>query len=150
MKIPAIIVDIDDTFVDSAHKADSVKKSDWKMFAELSEEDQVNRWCSDIVESMAHKFSYHILFVTSRNSDMHDQTYKFIMENLDNEVKWNLYMRNLGDLRHASVVKLEIYKTIIEPTFDVMFVLDDNKEVIEMFREIGVTALQCGEGLYNG
>ena len=55
-------------------------------------------------------------------------------------------MRKEGDHRRDSIVKKEIYDTLIKDEFDVEFVLDDRQQVVDMWREIGLKCLQVAEG----
>lgn len=48
------------------------------------------------------------------------------------------YMRKTGDNRKDSIVKKEIYDTLIEPYYNVLFVVDDRPQVVEAWREIGL------------
>jgi len=141
MKIPAIIVDIDDTFVDAKHKKKFVLAGDWEAFTKASEEDMVNPWCKNIIEAL----NYHVLFVTGRGDEMYEQTHKFLEDNL-NDTDFSLYMRKEGDKTEDTIIKKEIYKTIIEPTFDVEFVLEDRQRLVDMYRELGLVVLQCDVG----
>lgn len=53
----------------------------------------------------------------------------------------HLFMREGGDFRVDSVVKEEMYRTLIEPFFDVRYVVDDRPQVVEMWRSIGLPVL---------
>lgn len=55
-------------------------------------------------------------------------------------------MRKDGDFRKDSIVKEEIYREWIEPFHEVLFCIDDRKQVVDMWRSIGLTCLQCAEG----
>jgi len=57
-----------------------------------------------------------------------------------------LFMRATGDSRRDSIVKEEIYRNHIEPNFDVEGVLDDRKQVVDMWRSIGLKCLQVEPG----
>lgn len=58
----------------------------------------------------------------------------------------HLFMRATGDSRKDSVVKEEIYRNHIEPFFEVEGVLDDRKQVVDMWRSIGLKCLQVEPG----
>lgn len=57
-----------------------------------------------------------------------------------------LFMRPKGDMRKDSIVKKEIFDKRIKNKYDVQFVLDDRNQVVEMWRNIGLTCLQVAEG----
>lgn len=53
-----------------------------------------------------------------------------------------LYMRDGGDTRRDSDVKLEMYQRRIAPFYDVRLVVDDRPQVCEMWRDQGLHVLQ--------
>ena len=55
-------------------------------------------------------------------------------------------MRKDYDNRQDAVIKEEIYKLHIQPKFNVLFCVDDRKQVVDMWRRIGLICLQCAEG----
>lgn len=57
-----------------------------------------------------------------------------------------LLMRQAGDHRKDSIIKKEIFDTMIDGKFDVRFVLDDRNQVVEMWRAEGLKCLQVEEG----
>ena len=58
----------------------------------------------------------------------------------------DLFMRNVGDERDDYIIKGEIYDSFIEPFYKVLFVLDDRKRVVDMWRGKGLQCLQVAEG----
>jgi len=52
-----------------------------------------------------------------------------------------LLMRRAKDQRRDSIVKEEIYRTQIEPFFDVRYVIDDRPSVVQMWRDLGLPVL---------
>lgn len=53
-----------------------------------------------------------------------------------------LIMRSGGDQRRDSIVKREMYESLIQPYFDVRFVVDDRPQVCDTWRELGLHILQ--------
>ncbi len=53
-----------------------------------------------------------------------------------------LHMRQGGDQRRDSIVKREMYEELIEPFFNVLFVVDDRQQVVDEWRAIGLPVLQ--------
>lgn len=53
-----------------------------------------------------------------------------------------LFMREGGDYRRDTVVKEELYRTKIEPHYDVRFAVDDRPEVCDLWRSLGIPVLQ--------
>lgn len=57
-----------------------------------------------------------------------------------------LYMRADGDTRKDSIVKREFYDAHIRGKYNVALVLDDRNQVVEVWRELGLTCFQVAEG----
>jgi hypothetical protein len=57
-----------------------------------------------------------------------------------------LLMRPDGDTRKDSIVKKELYETYIKDKYNVQFVFDDRNDVVDMWREQGLTCLQVADG----
>jgi hypothetical protein len=57
-------------------------------------------------------------------------------------------MRATADPREDYIIKKEIYETQIKDKYDVLFCLDDRKQVTQMWREQGLVCLQCEFGEY--
>jgi predicted kinase len=57
-----------------------------------------------------------------------------------------LLMRARGDGRRDSVVKREIFETVIRRTWQVRGVLDDRDQVVRMWRDLGLTCAQVAPG----
>lgn len=145
MKSEAIIVDLDGTLCNAEHRMHFIKEQsppDWKSFNEGCAEDQVNSWCQTLVRQMTPVAD--ILFVTGRSMDYYDVTMDWL--GFNNIPTHGLYMRPQGDFRKDWVVKSELYKKYIEPDYDVLFVVEDRKQVVDMWRELGLTCLQCADG----
>jgi hypothetical protein len=63
------------------------------------------------------------------------------------DIKYDLLLtRKDNDFRKDSVIKEELYKNFIEPHFDVLFCLDDRKQVVDTWRSLGLICLQCADG----
>lgn len=87
---------------------------------------------------------YEIIFVSGRPEEYRKVTQEWFSEH--NFGTHKLFMRKTGDFRKDSIVKEEIYRSAIEPEFNVLFCIDDRKQVVDMWRSIGLTCLQCDEG----
>jgi len=51
-----------------------------------------------------------------------------------------------NDYRPDFIVKEEIYHNLIKPKYDVLYAIDDRKQVVDMWRRLGITCFQCAEG----
>lgn len=56
------------------------------------------------------------------------------------------FMRADGDDRKDAVIKKELYRERIEPTYEVLCILDDRDQVVRMWRALGLTCLQVAPG----
>jgi hypothetical protein len=57
-----------------------------------------------------------------------------------------LFMRSEGDHRPDDIIKEELYRSHIEPVYDVQFIFDDRDRVVQMWRRIGLTCFQVANG----
>lgn len=140
----AFIIDLDGTLCDTRHRQHFMtqKDKDWKSFYEGLVTDPVNPWCYSILHAIK---PYRAIILVSGRPD----TYKLkTIEWLNkHDINYDrLHMRKEGDFRKDSIVKEEIYRRDIEPLFEVECCIDDRKQVVDMWRSIGLTCLQCDVG----
>lgn len=142
-KLDVILVDLDGTLANCDHRRHHIEKKDWPAFYEGIPDDKPNKWCVDLVKAMKAQGVLAIL-VSGRPYDYWQQTVDWLQIHLP---KWDgLYMRKQVDYRKDSIVKTEIYKTQIEPYFNVLFCVDDRQQVVDAWRELGLVCLQCDKG----
>ncbi len=144
-KEKAIIVDLDGTLCDVEHRVHHVrsKPKNWHAFNSAMDEDKSYFWCLELIAAMKAR-GYKILFVTGRDENFRSNTEAWLKKHL---VSYDtLYMRRAQDFREDSDVKEEIYHQEIEKTTQVLFVVDDRKSVVERWRKMGLTCLQCAPG----
>lgn len=60
----------------------------------------------------------------------------------------NLFMREAGDTRNDSIIKAEIYDTIIEPHYNIISVFDDRDRIVDMWRSKGLFCMQVNYGSF--
>lgn len=151
----AIIVDLDGTLADNEHRRkylDEGEEENWEKYYEGIRQDGLNEWCYEIVERF--KDDHEIYLVTGREGtdeiredsvawlDQHDVYYD------------DLYFREEKDYRKDAEVKQEIlYEEILEnedlaaeSIDDILFAVDDRLQVIDMWRDLGITVLDCAGG----
>lgn len=144
-KPPGIIIDLDGTLSDSNHRQHFMtgKKKNWKAFYEGLSEDPVNYWCDQLLWAF-YETKHKIILVTGRPAEHKQRSIDWLNKK---DLIWDeFFTRASGDFRPDYVVKEEIYRNHIEPIYDVLFAIDDRKQVVDMWRRIGVTCLQCAEG----
>jgi len=58
-----------------------------------------------------------------------------------------MHMREEDDRRPDYIIKKEILSGL-RVDYDVILAIDDRKQVVDMFREEGVTCLQCADNTF--
>ena len=145
MKSKAIVVDIDGTMANVNHRLHHIHKEnkDWNSFHSESENDKINLWCKELVSAM-HLLNYKILFLTGRDDQYFDITKAWLGKH---QIPFDdIFMRKNGDFRHDTIIKRELYESFIKDTHDVLFVIEDRASVVDMWRQLGITCLQCDVG----
>ena len=144
-KHKAIIIDLDGTLCDIEHRVHHVKSKpkDWDAFNQALDQDRPYYWCIELMAAMK-SHGYKIYFVTGRGENYRKMTVDWLGHHkiLFDE----LHMRKDQDFREDSEVKEEIYINEIEKNSQVLFVVDDRKSVVERWRKLGLTCLQCAVG----
>jgi predicted kinase len=96
----------------------------------------------DLAQTLAAQ-DYHIILVSGRSSQVMDATKEWLDAN---EVPFHaLHMRVEGDYRQDFIIKSEILDTILAAGNEIAFVVDDRPSVVAMWRERGLTCLQCSD-----
>lgn len=135
----AIIVDIDGTVA----KHDPEIRDPYCTDFEKIIQDSPKKEVIEVITAMWHQ-GYKIVFVTGRDNETEEATREWLRLFCPPYV--NLYMRKHKDFRQDAEVKKEIYETHIADRFDVLCVFDDRQQVVDMWREIGLTCLQVAPG----
>jgi predicted kinase len=114
-------------------------------------EDRLNTPVADLVTDIQHHREehyqkIHTIIVTGRENlcDEDGWTISDITQRWlgDNEIHFDdIYIRKQGDHRPDYEVKKEIYDTHIKGKYNVLYVIDDRKQVIDMWRTEGLTVL---------
>jgi hypothetical protein len=157
-KYMRIIVDLDGTLCDIAHRKHHIEKDkpDWKSFnhPDNVSQDKINHWCVHLIQGMMFNGMFPI-FVTGRMAEpgVREATEEWLRKALDlppvafgPESNFKLFMREAGDYRSDEVMKKEIYQQSIEPYYHIVFCVDDRARVVNMWRELGLVCLQCDKG----
>ena len=148
----AIIVDLDGTLADCSHRLHHIEgeKKGWDKFFEGIKDDKVNEWCKHLIYGMhTAQYSYTALpiIVTGRPEKTIPATDDWLKENLIWPTSFaGMFFRKDGDFRPDTVIKKEIYEKQIKGRYDILFVLEDRKNVVDMWRSLGLTCLQCADG----
>lgn len=147
-KEKVIICDLDGTLCDVEHRRHHVRppagqKKDWPAFFRDIPKDPINTWCKDIIENFA-KAGIQTVFCSGRGSNEERNTREWL--NKHDLGHFPLYMRDRHDSRQDSIVKEIILDFELLTRYVPYFMIDDRKQVVEMWRKRGFTCLQCDEG----
>lgn len=153
-KIKAVICDVDNTILNTTHRWHLLdgENTDWDKFnsPELMAKDTPMQDTIDVIKCLSEK--YPILFVTGRNSGIMDETDRQI-QRFCGELKsgYSLIMRDDSDRKSPDIeVKTQLYKTYVEPYYDVLCAFDDRATNIELWRSFGITSYHVGEIVFGG
>ena len=159
----AIIVDLDGTLSNCDHRRHFVArpriipptgtpkfKPDWDAFYAGLSADKLNEWCYKILKifysATASDYDelYSILLVTGRPAEHMQATLDWLQQH---HVPFNkLFMRPSGNTEKDCIVKQRIYQEEINGFYEVLFVIEDRQQVVDMWRSLGLTCLQCAKG----
>lgn len=111
-------------------------------------QDQVNQPVATVLERFTDSPSVpdnmKIILFSGRSAKFEQQTRVWLERNA---IEYDqLHMRPENDSRKDSVLKQEMYDTYIKGKYNVLFVLDDRNQVVDMWRQNGLTCLQVAPG----
>jgi hypothetical protein len=132
----AVLVDIDGTaaLMDGRSPYDETRVG----------EDRPNRPVVAVVQALR-AAGHLIVFMSGRSLDCRPATQTW----LDRHVgirDYELFMRASGDQRKDAIVKAELFDQHVRDVYNVVCVLDDRRQVVDMWRSMGLTVLQVAEG----
>jgi predicted kinase len=94
-----------------------------------------------------------IIFCSGREDQYKPETIRFIEKycKIVNDmgiwdIDYELFMRKTDDFRKDAVIKEEIYRAEIEGKYNVLCVMDDRRQVVDLWRKLGLTCFQVAEG----
>ena len=88
---------------------------------------------------------YTVVFCSGRTEEARAATEAWLREHVDVPYA-ALHMRQTGDHRRDSIVKLEIFDAHIRDVYDIVAVFDDRAHVVAAWRSIGLTVFAVAEG----
>ncbi|MGH3924041.1 MAG: DNA polymerase beta superfamily protein [Pseudonocardiaceae bacterium] len=106
--------------------------------------DSPNTPVADVVTALI-RDGYRPVFLSGRTEACRTDTETWLRRHLAlGSVE--LYMRAAGDNRPDHVVKLELFDRHVRDRYDVRVVIDDRTQVIKLWRNLGLVALQVADG----
>jgi phosphoglycolate phosphatase-like HAD superfamily hydrolase len=147
IKTRAIAVDLDGTLCDTTGGKQFLEtKKNYDAFHEYATTEAPPNVAVAKVIDIFQILQYDTLFITGRHEKWRRGTEDWL---INNNIYFNpdlLFMRADDDYRKDSVVKKEIYHRDIEPYWKILFVMDDRNQVVDMWRELGLTCFQVAPG----
>lgn len=140
----AVIFDLDGTLANCEHRRHFVtsdEKKNWEAFYENMVHDSLNFPVYELYRSLPY---LQRIIVTGRPNQYREQTARWLAKHY---IEFDrLLMRGDGDFRQDYIIKEEILKEMILPHYEVLFAVDDRKQVVDMWRANGITCFQCADG----
>lgn len=157
----AIIFDADGTLWDVEHRLHFLEGEipDWDSFHDALVDDKINEavaWLAMMIQTARHEMAagdeIAWLLCTARHEKYLEATqFKLDETNLSPD---KIYIRDNNDTRPDHIVKEEMYLQMLEDGYDPILVVDDRPSVCDMWRDFGLTVLQCAyrdaRGRYDG
>lgn len=110
-------------------------------------EDRPNEPVIAAVRGMA-RAGHRPVFCSGRTDACRQVTEAWIRRHVFAALPFELHMRAVGDTRKDSVVKLELFDRHIRDRLHVVAVFDDRRQVVDMWRSLGLTVFQVAEGQF--
>lgn len=148
-----IIFDIDGTLANVEHRRHYLPN--WNAFFEAMKDDTPNEDIFSLLWSIP-KEDFDIFICSGRPEEYRAITEQWLEDNSVGEYK-ELMMRPSKEFdkdsngnRHSDVViKRRMLKDIQSRGYNVRYVVDDRQQVVDMWREEGITCLQCAPGDFD-
>lgn len=155
-----VIFDLDGTLADLSHRLHMIRDPhssvikydygqepftpDWDSFNMACESDEIITPIKNLLTVMR-QANRNIAIFTGRSETAQRKTISWLARhNIEYEV---LEMRKSKDHRSDTVVKREMFDKHFTPE-DIFFVIEDRDKMVEMWRDLGLTCLQCVKGEY--
>lgn len=165
MTIKTVIFDIDGTLADVTHRRHHVaqKPKNWPAFFAAMDKDPPVKDVVELCQWLLKMPSYfvNVIFCSGRGEEYRAETEAWLVRNVSafisagEERKWSsqrvldLRMRPAKDSRSDVIIKREMLAKLRAEGHDIWFVVDDRQRVVDMWREEGITVLQCAPGDFD-
>lgn len=101
--------------------------------------------CNTAIAKILDNYKGHIFLFSGRNDKYKNETLNWLK---DNDIRYSeLHMRKDGDTRPDYEVKKEMFDTVIRNKYFVEFVFDDRPQIIDLWKSLGLTVFDVGEGI---
>jgi hypothetical protein len=138
------VFDLDGTLANIEHRLPLIEREepDWHTFFAACPDDtpieRVCKLCRDLADKHA------IVIISGRSTECRAATEIWLDEN---RIPYDaLYMRKEEDRRPDTVIKPELLKEMLDEGWEPTLFIDDRRAVVDMWRAMGYTCLQCAPG----
>lgn len=140
-KDKAVWIDVDNTLSDASHREHYLQgpKKNWKGFFDAMGDDPINSWCQDLIYALCPRIK--ILICSARPDDYKKVTEDWLERN--HILYDELIMRRRNDSRKDSIVKEIMFEFEVKTRYNLLFSVDDRKQVVDQIRSHGVVVLDC-------
>lgn len=149
MKKSAIIMDIDGVLTYLVKvSSKQVSPTEYEQFYVRIPRDKPNLWAKELGNAMRDN-GYQIILLTGRHQRTRKATEDWILDKMEWSSKdYILYMRPDENNQLDYKVKRDLYKKFIKPKYNILFVVEDRKSVVKMWRKNKLVVLQNSDGNY--
>lgn len=146
--IKTVIFDIDGTLADISERRkflETIPKN-WKEFnnPEHIAKDKPMENIVALYKVLHATEQFNMVLVSGRGEENREVTIKWLTQH---KIFFNeLHMRKHKDYRDDVIVKQEILNDLLATNHDIVFAIDDRDGVVKMWRDNGITCLQCALG----
>jgi phosphoglycolate phosphatase-like HAD superfamily hydrolase len=145
------VFDLDGTLADPTHRLWLVLKpdKDWRAFFAACGDDTLIEPVAELYNSLRHSThasytGYHMVILSGRSDECREATEAWLERyELYPEA---LYMRKAGDHRPDYMCKKDLLQQLLKDGYEPILFVDDRDQVVNMWRELGYTCLQCAPG----
>lgn len=141
-----ILVDLDGTLCLDDHRVHHIRGGlkDWVKYFKACEDDLPNTPILELVAAM-HLLGYRIHILSGRSDIVEDETRRWLVKH---RVEYNsLRMRPGEDRTQDDILKIKWGHELGGPE-KCLFVIEDRKRVVDAWRLLGYTVLQCAPGIF--
>ncbi|GAA0315972.1 hypothetical protein GCM10009087_28070 [Sphingomonas oligophenolica] len=145
----AVIFDIDGTLADVEHRLHHLDgDKDWIAFFRDMQDDKPIEPIAELArllhKAVEAKHGLEAVLIVTARPDREDWR-RTTLDWLDvHAIPYDrIYFRPEGDTRQDHLVKAEILQRILEDGYEPVLVIDDRPQVVKMWRDHGITTLQC-------
>lgn len=146
IKEQAVIFDIDGTLAHMTGRIERHGKRAAPYLDSDAHDDDVDDEVLFINNLIGQHASHRILIVSGRKDSSYNVLVKWLKDK--GVIYDDIFMRQADDNRSDGIVKEEIFKTYIEPLYEVEIVFDDRDRVIKKWRELGLKCFQVEPGAF--